>query len=153
MYTSQRTTWFLIADGARMRMFESLGSNEPEKWTLIDSEEAENVRKASRELGTERAGRGQKTGSGARFAMDAATLDEDLEDQFIHGIAANLNAAVKDEKFDQLVLTLSPRALGELRKKLTPETTQKLIGVFDKEVTQLSENDLFDYFKEHLKKW
>ncbi len=151
MLTPRRTTWFLIADGSRMRLFESFGSKKP--WTLIDTDEVRNARKTARELGSERPGRGRKTGSGARFAMGAPTLDEDLEDDFLRALAAELNAANKDRRFDQLVLALPPRALGEIRKKLAPEVTQKFIGVFDKELTQLSENDLFAYFKERLTKW
>ena len=120
---------------------------------MVESQEIKDARKSAHELGTERPGRGQKTGSGSRFAMEAAALDEDMEDKFLHKLAAELNAANKDERFDQLVIAAPPRALGEIRKKLAPETTRKFIGVFDKELTQLSEQDLFAYCKEHLTKW
>ncbi len=151
MYTPKRNTWFLVADGAKMRLFESVGAKEP--WVLIGEDAADDARKAARELGSERPGRGRKAGSGARIAMEAPAQDEKLEDAFVHRLAGKLNDANRDGLYDQLVLALSPRALGELRKKLAPEVTAKLIGVFDKGLTQISDADLLAYFKERLTKW
>lgn len=151
MYRPQRRTWFLVADGSRMRLFESMGYKEP--WDLIDSKEAENARKLSRELGRERPGRGHKTGPDSRFAMNGAELHEKLESEFLGDLARMLNRSAQEEKFDQLVLAAPPRALGMMRAKFQPQLTAKYIGVFDKDLTKMPENDLIDYFKERLVRW
>lgn len=151
MYTPQRTTWFLIADGSRMRLFESRGHKEP--WDLIDSKEVEKARKPSRELGRERPGRGHKTGPDSRFAMNGSEPHDKLEGEFLGDLARMLNKSAHEEKFDQLVLAAPPRALGVMRAKFQPHLTAKYIGVFDKDLTNMPDNDLIDYFKERLVRW
>lgn len=151
MFTPRRTTWFLIADGARMRLFES--KDVKEAWDLIDDKEAEEARKLSHELGRERPGRGRKTGSNARFAMNGSEPHAKLENEFLGGLAKILNKAAEEDKFDQFVLAAPPRALGMLRAKFQPHVTAKSIGVFDKDLTNISDKELFEYFKERLVRW
>lgn len=151
MYTPQRTTWFLIADGARMRLFESKGYKEP--WDLIESKETEKARKPSRELGRERPGRGHKTSPESRFAMNEAEPHDKLESEFLDGLARMLNKSAQEEKFDQLVLAAPPHALGVMRAKFQPQLTAKYIGVFDKDLTNMPDKALIDYFKERLVRW
>ncbi|NNE40733.1 MAG: host attachment protein [Marinicaulis sp.] len=151
MITPQRTTWFLVADGARMQLFESRGMKE--QWTLIDNQEAEDARKASRELGRERPGRGHKTGPDSRFAMGGAEPHDKIEAAFLGEIAAKLNKAAQREKFDQIVVAAPPQALGKLRAKFQLQVTAKYIGVFDKDLTNMPEPELLDYFKERLGRW
>lgn len=151
MYKPQRTTWFLVADGSRMRLFESKGVKEP--WDMIDCQEADDARKFSREIGRERPGRGRKSGPNARYAMNGAEPHEKLENEFIGGLAGILNKAAEEDKFDQLVIAAPPKALGALRAKLQPQLTAKYIGVFDKDLTNISEKDLFEYFQERLVRW
>lgn len=151
MYRPKRTTWFLVADGTRGRLFESAGYKEP--WTLIDEREDEAARAPDRELGSERPGRGVKSGSGARYAVEAASEHDKAEKAFIEERALFLNAAEREGAFDQLVLAAPPRALGALRAKLSPETIARCIGVFDKDLTKTPEKELEDYFKQKLERW
>lgn len=151
MYTPQRTTWFVIADGARLRLFESKGVKE--SWELIDSQDDESARKLSHELGRERPGRGHKSGPDSRFAMGGVEPHDKLEKEFLGKLVDKLIKAVDEDKFDQLVLAAPPRALGVLRTKFPPQLTSKCIGVFDKDLTNTPDNDLFDYFKERLARW
>lgn len=147
----ERKTWFFIADGFRMHLFETPGFNE--KWRLIETREVEVTEKLSHNIGRERPGRGRKIGSDARFAVSGIDHHEKLEKDFLIELAAMLNKAANEDQFDQIVLAAPPRALGILRPKLHPALLAKSIGVFDKDLTQFSENDLVDYFKERLVRW
>lgn len=151
MYRPKRTTWFLIADGTRARLFESPGWKEP--WTLIDTQEDEAARAPDRELASERPGRGIKFGSGAHYGVETVSEHDKAEKAFIEDQAQFLNAAEQRGDFDQLVLAAPPRALGALRAKLTPEVIARCIGVFDKDLAKTPEKELEEYFKQRLERW
>lgn len=151
MLTAQRTTWFLIADGSQMRLYESKSIKE--LWTLIDSDDQRSALKPSHKLGRERPGRGRKIGSDSRFAVKGPEPHEKMESAFLVGLATRLNAAARDETFDQLVVAAPPQSLGILRAKFDPQLTARCIGFFDKDLTNMPETDLFEYLKERLSRW
>jgi protein required for attachment to host cells len=147
----KRKTWFIIADGSKARCFESSGPRK--KWTLFDEKSNPDARAPERALGSERPTRGVKIGSGSRFAVDALSEHEKVEETFIQERANVLNAAARDGAFDQIVLAAPPAALGVFRKRLSPEVTSKFIGVFDKDLTNMPDQELFEYFKGRLVRW
>lgn len=151
MLTPQRTTWFLVVDGARMQLFESSGVKD--QWSLVKSQEMEEARKASRELGRERPGRGHKVGPDSRFSVGSTEPHEKKEAEFLASIAENVNKAAQEDQFDQIVVAAPPQALGKLRAKFQPQVTKKYVGVFDKDLTNMPETELFNYFKERLHRW
>lgn len=151
MITPKRTTWFIIADGSQLRLYESAGVKE--HWNLIDSKDQKIARKPSHKLGRERPGRGRKVGPDSRFSVNGSEPHEKMETEFLFDLAKSLNKAARDEKFDQLVVAAPPRALGALRAKFQPQLTAKYIGVFDKDLTNMPEAELFEYFKERLVRW
>ncbi|MHA7873617.1 MAG: host attachment protein, partial [Hyphococcus sp.] len=46
-----------------------------------------------------------------------------------------------------------PAPLGVIRKRLPPEVTATLIGAFDKDLTNLPEHALKEYFIAKLERW
>ncbi|MEO1241857.1 MAG: host attachment protein [Pseudomonadota bacterium] len=151
MHVPARKTWFMIADGTKARLFESAGWRQG--WKLLDEWDDAAARAPSRELGDNKPTRGVKSGSGARFAIDPSSEHDKAEDSFIRERADFLNDAANGERFDQLVLTAPPAALGLFRKRLSPATTQRCISMLDKDLTNVPEPELRDYFQTNLKRW
>lgn len=150
MYSPDRTTWFVVADGAHLRLFES--GPEARPWRLVHEDSDDEARKRGRELARGAAPRG-RGGSGARFSIEFDDLHAREEARFVETIAASLNEASLRGEFDQLVLALPPKALGELRKKLSPDITSKVTAALDKDLIKLSEHELLEYFKTNLDRW
>ena len=148
----KRQTWFLIADGAKARCFESSGPKAPfdcfGEWADADA------RAPERDLARDRPGRGRTIGTGAPFAVEApSSLHEKAEAAFLAARADEINAASQRGDFDQLFIAAPPAALGLLRKKLGPDVTAKLIGVLNKDLTNMAPHDLHAYLLEHVERW
>ena len=151
MKLPKRTTWFLIADSAKSRIFESSGPGGT--WTLVEENADEDARKPSRDLGRDRPPRGRTIGTGAPFSVTEADDHEKAGQEFLLARVQDIVEAEKKERFDQLVVAAPPAALGVIRKKLPADTTAKLIGVYDKDLTNETAQDLHDYFLEKLERW
>ena len=149
MLTPKRMTWFFIADGAKARLFESFGYREP--WSLRDEWRDDTARLPARALGNERPGRGHTIGSHSRYAMAKGSKHESAEGGFVKLRIDFINLS-RDE-FDQLVLAAPPGVLGAMRKGLLPEVCSKFTAVFDKDLTNMPDQQLLDYFKKHLERW
>ncbi len=151
MFEPERITWFMVADGAKARLFESKGRKLG--WKLVDEWCDADARTPSRELGEDRPKRGRKSGSGGRFAVDVLSEHEKAEEAFIHERAKFLNRAEATGKFDQLVLTAPPSALGAFRKRLSADAAGKYILVLDKDLTNTPPKELYEYFKGNVERW
>ena len=149
MLAPKRTTWFIIADGAKARLFESLAFREP--WRLEHEWRDETARLPSRALENERPGRGRTIGSGSHYAVGGRSKHDEAEKAFVKTRAEFIVASF--ERYDQLVLAAPPGALGEFRKHLPAKVTAKLIGVFDKDLTNMPDQELQAYFVKQLERW
>ncbi len=147
----KRRTWFLIADGAKARLFESKGPKA--RLTLKCDWSNPNARMMARDLGRERPVRGRTIGTGAPYAVDAPSPHEKAETAFVAARAVDINEGHKKGAFDQLIIAAPPSALGLLRKNLTPEVAAKMVGAFDKDLTNYSDRDLHAYFLDNLERW
>lgn len=152
MRTAKRRTWFLIADGAKARRFESDGPKAPFKCSKEWSDDV--ARAPERELGRDRPARGRTSGTGAPFAVETpSSMHEKAEAAFLAARADEINEASRRGDFDQLFIAAPPAALGMLRKKIAPETTAKLIGVLNKDLTNMAPHDLHAYLLENVERW
>lgn len=151
MYEPERTTWFMIADGAKARVFESRGR--VHGWKLMQEWNDKEARIPSRDWGSERPSRGRKSGSGQRYAIDISSEHEKAEEAFIRERAEFINKAEAGARFTQLVLTAPPAALGAFRKRLSPEVASKHIFVLDKDLINTPNKELLEYFRCNIERW
>ena len=151
MKLPKRTTWFLVLDRAKARLFESTGPHG--EWSVTEEWSDEDARTPSRDLGRDRPPRGRTIGTGEPFAIEGQSEQDKAGEAFLAARARDLAEAAKGERFDQLVIAAAPAALGFLRKKLHPDVTAKMIGAYDKDLTNLADHELRDYFTEKLEHW
>jgi len=140
--------WILIADGehARIAVPGVAGGSFQTQWE-VDSAAAH---RRSRDLGTDKPGRGFESGDGTRHAIAPKHDPHTLEKQrFEHFIAERLNAAAAQAAFDQLVLVAPAQAMHEIRQRMDQTTAQKLAGTLTKDLTKLPDHALGP----HLVQW
>lgn len=130
----QTRTWVVVADGARARVFENTG---PGKGLYeVPGSAVDQPDPASRDIGTDRPGRGRESAGAGKHAMQPRTdLHDHAEQKFANALAARLNAARPRNEFDRLILIAAPKTLGHLRAALAPQTAKLVTGEIDKDLT------------------
>ncbi len=137
----KKTTWIVVADGARARIFSNSGRGTGLQ--LVDEKEDADARRPTRDLGSDKPGRSFESADGSRHAMTAKADWHDSEKaRFLKELATAINAAAAAGTFDALVVAAPPRALGILRKSLAAATTEKLHGELAKDLTGTAAHDL-----------
>jgi protein required for attachment to host cells len=128
MTVKHPNTWIVVADGARGRLFKA--SNDMKKLTSVRNAElvAPSSRQRTRELKSDKPGRSYSSSrSGIRHALEPPHDYHKLEKhRFIAALADILDSACLKQEFDDLVLVLPRRSLGELRS-LLPKRVQDCV--------------------------
>ena len=110
-------TWILVADGARGRVYETLGKSG-------EAAEREEFRRdtdlpPTRELDDDRPGRGNIPATTSRHAFQPTSdAHRELKRTFAEDLAAMLDEQLQAGAYDRLVLVAAPVTLGDLREAL-----------------------------------
>lgn len=141
MPARQPTTWIMVADGAKARLFSYRkigGPLEPIRWM-----EHPESRLNGRDIASDSPGRMPDTGPGNRSALEPPTDIREFEKQrFAKEVGAVLDDARKRNRFERLVLIAPPKSLGELRRTLDTETRNLVIAEIAKNLTDAAPDDL-----------
>jgi protein required for attachment to host cells len=138
---ASETTWVVIADGAKARIYahQGRGSGLTAVEELSDSE----ARKPSRDLGADKPGRSFESADTSRHAMAPRTdWHKEEKHKFLTSVAGHLEQAAQHGRFDAAVLVAPPEALGVLRKALGTKTAERVKGELAKDLTNTPEHDL-----------
>jgi protein required for attachment to host cells len=140
----KKITWILVADGARARVLMNQGIGKGLQ-PAVNGEIVHAV-PPTRELGTDRPGRGQQRGVSGRHAFEPHVDWHRFEkEKFSKEMAGLLDAAAERGAFDRLVLIAPPRTLGDLRAALGAKARGKIHAEVDKDLTHVTVQDLPDY--------
>jgi protein required for attachment to host cells len=143
-----RTTWILVADGERARIFENDGSDRTLQRAigadLVDPNPPTHVQ------GADRPGRVHASVGPGRSAMGDTDWHQYEKQVFAREIAHRLDDARKHNAFDRLIVVAPPRVLGDLRQSMD-DSTAKLVAVeIDKDLTHDAPHQLEARLAEHL---
>ena len=142
-------TLLIIADGAKARFF--LNSGPDKGLEPLPSGEMEAGAAPTREIGSDRPGRVHDRMGPGRHAMAPRTDWHDQEKQhFVKQVAERIDSAARDKAFDRLVVVAPPKALGELRTAMAPQTAKLVTGELAKDLTQVPVQDLPEHLKEFM---
>lgn len=129
-------TWILIADGTQARVLENTGpgkglaSVKGLDWSIEPLQ--------SKDIDSDRPGRGHSSGGSARSAMEPKTDPaRHREAEFVRSVAAVLDRKALEGAFDRLVIAAAPIALGDFRKALSEHAKKAIVGEIDKDLTKL----------------
>lgn len=136
-----RHTWFVVADGARGRIFEQTrGSAHLEPALPYDLVES---RLPTRERVTDRGGQTlERHGKGGHSKWKAHDAKAHGQQELARRIADELRRARAENRFEELVLVMPPAFLGLLRKELDDDTNRRVVATHAKELSALTVHDL-----------
>ncbi len=142
------TTWILVCDGARGRVFAHRGPGTG--LAAVAAAEHPETHGHTRDLGTDRPGRSFDSAGSGRHAMEPPVDWHRFEKtKFAKEMATLVETAAAARRFDRLVVVAPPQVLGDLRKALGPHARKRLAGELDKDLTHLEGAAL----RAHLSDW
>jgi protein required for attachment to host cells len=136
--------WMLVAHRTDARIFQSTGKDE--KPQLLYTLRHPEGRKQNREIVSD--AQGNYYGHSLDPHINAANH---TADQFAKELALNLKEGRVKNNFDHLVIIAEPSFLGRLRGFLDKETCDKISMTINKNLTHLTEHELFPYLKDMLR--
>jgi protein required for attachment to host cells len=152
------TTWILIADGGRARLFEQ--DRNSRFFQPMAERDFFGTRTQSKEIASDRpgrtfdsGGRGQPGDAGAhgRHAMEPSTDPHRFaEYEFARDLSEHLEKAANEHRFDHLVLVAAPQILGDLRALLPKTVHGKIVAEVNKDLTKIPTRDLGQHLDQHL---
>lgn len=138
------TTWTLVADRTRARLFSSTRAAEP----LIELRDFLNPdgRELAQELVTDRSSRMPGMVGRARGALEARTSPEEHAAQvFAREICATLERGLVDRACERLVLIAAPEFLGLLHGCASKRVLEAIEFELGKNLTSLAAEDIRPY--------
>ena len=135
------TTWILIADGARARIFANRGPGKgivPVEGGVLESDHA-----PSRELTSDRPGRTFESADVMRHAIDPAQdPHRELKRGFARHLATYVEERLAEKAFDRLILVAPPVTLGDLRAALPKSVKERVSAELDNDLTKTPVGEL-----------
>lgn len=126
--------WYVVADGARARFFQSIGWDG--EFEQFDHFINENGRLMNRDFGRDAPGRSFKGGSRRTSMEERESPKQRDERKFAKRIGERLNEAFQNNEFDRLILVAAPKALGNIRETLSKKVKGVVEGTSSKNYTK-----------------
>jgi protein required for attachment to host cells len=132
--------WVLVGDGEKALFLRNEGDARAPNLEVIGTLEPEKT--PNREAGADQRTHAQVSASPPATAMGAGAWRNQEKHRFAKEIALALYEAARDGAFSQLVVVAPPMTLGDLRKELHPEVSEKIIAEIAKSLTNLPAHDI-----------
>lgn len=136
-----KTTWILIADGARARIFANRGPGsgiEP-----VPGGEIEGDHRPSRDILRHKPGRTFESAGVTRHAIDPHhDPHRELKREFSETLAAMLDQHLAEKSYDRLILVAPPVTLGDLRAALSERVRALVSAELGKDLTKTPSAEL-----------
>jgi protein required for attachment to host cells len=143
-----KSTWILVADNSRARIFTAETPSSPLE-EIEDLSHSEG-RLHDREITTDLPGKIKSAGAGGHTFEQPTDPKKHEAEVFAHSVANYLEDAHNANKFKQLLIIAEPSFLGLLRNQL-PEQIKRLVSFeLDKNITKHSAEDIRQHLPEHL---
>mgnify|MGYP001810037720 CR=1 FL=1 len=135
-----KVDWAVIADGGRMRILERAPGV---PWREVEAEAMEHHGRPSRDMGSDRPGRVRESVGGGRHAVEPRQdLHDAAESAFARAVAARLEHAAGEGRYERVLVIAAPAVLGRLRHAIGPATTRHLAGSLDLDLTHLPAREI-----------
>jgi protein required for attachment to host cells len=135
------TTWVIVADASRARVFSAEKSFSP----LVEEEDFTHpeARLHEHDLQADRMGRAFDSGGDGRHAMGKETPPKKHEaNRFARELCERLNVARAKGQFTKLYIIAAPSFLGALRGCMNAVTQKSIAGEIDKNLTTQDPEDI-----------
>ena len=132
--------WVVVCDGAKAIILENIGDAEIPNLRTVEAVGQADL--PSRDLRSDAAGRTRGPIGPASAAIEQTDYHRKAEEDFLTGLARQLDRAVQSKSAKGLVVVAPPRALGVLRGAYTQHIRDALIAEVDKDLVALSIGDI-----------
>ena len=140
--TKKTITWILVADGTRASIYANDGPGLG-LYRATEKDLAINSPTKVGDIMSDQQGRAANPAGGGYHSLEPRTDPRRHEESvFLHSVASFLDEAAQSKIYERLVLAAPPKALGDLRSSLSPQTTALVVQELDKDLVNLSERDL-----------
>jgi protein required for attachment to host cells len=137
--------WLVVADGEKALFLKNEGDALHPNFQVVREMEQDNP--PTREQGVDRPGRHSDGPSAHNSAYEETDWQRLGKERFADEIAERLYKMAHRGDFKQIVLIAPPLVLGELRKKLHQEVTDKVVGEIAKTLTNHPVYDIENLLK------
>ena len=125
--------WVVVADGSKALFLRNSGDEKFPHLEVFREEAQENP--PTREQGAHKPGRMNYSGPGHRSSVADTDWHQLAEDRFAKDLAGILYRQAHRHNYKDLILVAAPAVLGEMRKELHKEVSDKVIAEIDKDLT------------------
>jgi len=133
--TIDHNAWVMVGDGEKALFFRNEGNARFPNLEVIDVLEQENP--PTREQGTDKPGRSFSSVGTARSSMQETNWHKLSKHRFAREIADALYSAAHRGQYSKLILAAPPMTMGDLRKALHKEVSDKVVGEVSKNLTNM----------------
>ncbi|OWV99834.1 host attachment protein [Rhizobium sp. R693] len=132
--------WILVCDGSKALLL--CNDGDAQNLNLVEIRTTSNEGAPTRDLGDDRPGRVYGTAGGARSAVETPDLHERDEQNFLLGVAREVEKDIARGALQRLLLVAPPRALGILRASLTSAPKNVIVGEIAKDFTKMPVHEI-----------
>ena len=137
-------TWIVVADGGQARFLLNEGPGKGLAPAI--NQKADEARKPTRDMGSDRPGRvHDRMGPGRHTMVPRVDWHQFEKQKFAREMAAILDGAAEKRAFDRLVLVAPPKTLGTLRSAIRKNTAKLVTAEVAKDLTQVTVGELPDH--------
>lgn len=148
MTRMQNGTLVVVTDSEKALFLRNLTDHEDPYLEVTDKDEQDNPSDYAQSAN--RPGRMPDTGTSQRSAMDDTDWHELAKERFAADLAEKLYQQAHKGAFERLILVASPQVLGDLRRALHQEVSDKVVAEIPKTLTNHSVGDIEKLVKKEL---
>ena len=132
--------WVMVGDGQKALFFRNEGDATYPNLEIVQVLEQDNP--SSREQGSDRPGRTHSSVGTARSAMQETNWHKLEKHRFAKDIADALYSAAHSSRYDKLVIAAPPMIMGDLRKAMHKEVSDKVVAEVSKDLTNMPPHEI-----------
>jgi len=145
--TIEHNAWVMVGDGEKALFFRNEGNAASPKLEVVNVLEHDNP--STREQGTDRPGRTFSSMGTRRSALQETNWHKLEKHRFAKEIADALYSAAHRGQYSKLILAAPPMTLGDLRKALHKEVSDKVVGEVSKDLTNMPAHEIARALTQH----
>jgi protein required for attachment to host cells len=131
----RHNAWVMVGDGEKALFFRNEGDETYPNLQIIEVLEQDNPRTS--EQGADRPGRSHASTGKHRSAMEETNWHKLEKHRFAGQIADVLYTAANRGEYAQLVIVAPPMIMGDLRKALHREVSERVVAEISKDLTNM----------------
>ena len=132
--------WVMVGDGQKALFFRNEGDATYPNLEIVQVLEQDNP--STREQGSDRPGRTHSSVGTARSAMQETNWHKLEKHRFAKDIADALYSAAHSGRYDKLVIAAPPMIMGDLRKAMHKEVSDKVVAEVSKDLTNMPPHEI-----------